>query len=79
MADLKEIIEKGIEKYKRDRVGKINYPPLGNETASKDAIRHFANGLGDPNPLWRDEDYAKNSHYGGLIARKVRRLQGCPV
>lgn len=68
MADLKEIIEKGIEKYKRERVGKILHPPLGNETATKDAIRHFADGLGDPNPLWRDEEYAKNSPYGGLIA-----------
>ncbi|OPY82861.1 MAG: bifunctional enoyl-CoA hydratase/phosphate acetyltransferase [Smithella sp. PtaU1.Bin162] len=68
MADLKEIIEKGIEKYKRDRVGKISNPPLGNEIATKDAIRHFANGLGDPNPLWRDEEYAKNSPHGGLIA-----------
>lgn len=68
MADLKEIIEKGIDKYKRERVGSISRPPLGNETATKDAIRHFANGLGDPNPLWRDEEYAKNSPYGGLIA-----------
>lgn len=68
MADLKEIIEKGIEKYKRERVGKIISPPQGNETATKDAIRHFANGLGDPNPLWRDEEYAKKSPYGGLIA-----------
>jgi acyl dehydratase len=68
MAEIKEIIAKGIEKYNRDRVGMINRPPQGNETATKDTIRHFANGLGDPNPLWRDEVYANKSPYGGLIA-----------
>lgn len=39
-----------------------------NEYASKDAIRHFANGIGDPNPLWRDEEYARNTGHGGIIA-----------
>jgi acyl dehydratase len=39
-----------------------------NESATKDAIRHFADGIGDPNPLWRDESYATNSRYGCLIA-----------
>ncbi|MBI5603384.1 MAG: MaoC family dehydratase N-terminal domain-containing protein [Deltaproteobacteria bacterium] len=68
MTDLKEIIDKGIEKYNRDKVGKIIRPPQGNEWATRDAIRHFANGLGDPNPLWRDEDYAQKSPYGGIIA-----------
>jgi acyl dehydratase len=68
MADLKEIIEKGIEKYNRNKVGMVIRPHLGNEWATKDAIRHFANGLGDPNPLWRDERYARNSPHGGLIA-----------
>jgi hypothetical protein len=28
------------------------------ETAARDAIRHFAPGIGDTNPLWRDEAYA---------------------
>jgi acyl dehydratase len=68
MADQKEMIENGIAKYKRDRVGNITSPPQGNEIATKDAIRHFANGIGDPNPLWRDEEYAKKSPYGSLIA-----------
>jgi acyl dehydratase len=39
-----------------------------NEIATKDAIRHFADGIGDPNPLWRDEHYATNTQYGCLIA-----------
>ena len=36
--------------------------------SSKDTIIHFVNGIGDPNPLFRDEEYAKKTKYGGLIA-----------
>jgi len=39
-----------------------------NTEASKDAIRHFAWGLGDDNPLWLDEEYANGSVLGGLTA-----------
>lgn len=60
---------------KRKNIGKLSHPKLmddligrKNEVATKDAIRHFANGIGDPNPLWRDENYARNSRYGGIIA-----------
>ncbi|MEK7681206.1 MAG: MaoC family dehydratase N-terminal domain-containing protein, partial [Chloroflexota bacterium] len=38
------------------------------EAAGKDAIRHFAFGMGDFNPLWLDETYAKKSRFGGLTA-----------
>ena len=38
------------------------------ETATRDAIRHFAWGIGDDNPLWLDRDYAAASPAGGLIA-----------
>jgi acyl dehydratase len=27
------------------------------QLASQDAIRHFAHGVGDPNPLWTDPAY----------------------
>ncbi len=36
--------------------------------ASQDAIRHFAHGVGDANPLWTDPQYATTTRYGGLIA-----------
>ncbi len=39
-----------------------------NELASKEALRNFVNGIGDPNPLYRDEDYAKKTAYGALTA-----------
>jgi len=68
MEDSKDIIEVGIERYRRTMVGTTIHPQQGNETATKDAIRHFANGLGDPNPLWRDEDYARNSIHGSITA-----------
>jgi hypothetical protein len=37
------------------RIGTIRPVVQTNESATKDAIRHFADGIGDPNPLWRDE------------------------
>ena len=32
------------------------------------AIERFADAIDDPNPLYRDVEYAKKSRYGGLIA-----------
>ena len=37
-------------------------------TATRDAIRHFAWGVGDNNPLWTDIDHARASRWVGLIA-----------
>ncbi len=34
----------------------------------KGHIRKFAEAIGDPNPLYFDESYAKDSIYGGIIA-----------
>jgi len=36
--------------------------------ATVDAIRHFADGIGDDNPLWIDEAYAAASPHGALLA-----------
>ncbi|MGA8941841.1 MAG: MaoC family dehydratase N-terminal domain-containing protein [Thermoactinomyces sp.] len=41
--------------------------PVKNEV-EKGAIRKFADAIGDPNPLYRDEEYAKNTRYGKIIA-----------
>ena len=32
------------------------------------AIRRFADAIGDPNPLYRDEPAARESRYGGIVA-----------
>jgi acyl dehydratase len=53
----------------RQRIGlerPIPYPY--NTEASRDAIRHFAHGIGDVNPLWLDAEYATRTRWGGVIA-----------
>ena len=39
-----------------------------NEYATRMAILKFTEGIGDPNPLWTDEEYAKKSRFGRIIA-----------
>ncbi len=54
----------------RERIGKKierTLEPWVREVTA-DAIRHYAHGIGDDNPLWTDPDYAAKSPYGTLIA-----------
>lgn len=39
-----------------------------NTEASMDAIKHWAQGIGDINPLWQDLEYAKRTSYGDIVA-----------
>lgn len=39
-----------------------------NQTVSYEAVRNFSNGIGDINPLYRDEEYTKKARYKALIA-----------
>jgi len=34
----------------------------------KGMILRFVQAIDDPNPLWQDEEYARKSQYGGIIA-----------
>lgn len=43
------------------------YFPLFNRLVTEDLIRHYAEAMGDPNPLYRDPAYAKNTRWGGII------------
>ena len=36
--------------------------------ATRDAIRHYAHGIGDDNPLWCDPDYAARTRWDGIVA-----------
>ncbi|WP_206208822.1 FAS1-like dehydratase domain-containing protein, partial [Vogesella mureinivorans] len=36
--------------------------------ATRDAIRHYAHGIGDDNPLWCDPEYAATTKYGSIVA-----------
>ncbi len=38
------------------------------EEASQDAIRHYAHGIGDDNPLWTDLQYARKTRFNTIIA-----------
>ena len=59
------------------------------EAATPDAVCHFALGIGDANPLWSDEVYARARRWGGMIAppcllyhhlatRLGRAVHSCP-
>ena len=64
-----KITEQGLEDLRR-RIGvKITdtLEPWCYE-ATRDAIRHYAHGIGDDNPLWCDPAYAATTRWGGLIA-----------
>ncbi|MDO8532893.1 MAG: MaoC family dehydratase N-terminal domain-containing protein [Dehalococcoidia bacterium] len=54
----------------RKRIGVEWTPkdPFYNRQASCDTIRHFCDGIGDDNPLFRDEAYAKKTRWGRIIA-----------
>lgn len=62
------ITDEAIEKH-RSRLGSIFKTRTGlNEYATKGALNNFVNAIGDPNPLWRDEEYAKKSPYRCIVA-----------
>lgn len=63
------ITEEALQEL-RKRIGKrvkSTLEPWVSE-ANADAIRHFAHGIGDDNPLWTDLDYATKTRYGTIIA-----------
>src|SRR5258707_630496 len=39
-----------------------------NYEATRDAIRHYAHGIGDDNPLWTDPAYAEKTKFGTIVA-----------
>jgi len=52
----------------RDLIGCKLRPEQYLRDASADAIIIFANGIGDLNPLYRDQEYTRWTRFGGLIA-----------
>jgi hypothetical protein len=41
---------------------------INNKLVTEDLIRHFADAIGDPNPIWRDPSYAAGTRWGGITA-----------
>ena len=63
-----DLVEKGVRKYREKWEGAILTHPVSTHMVTTDAIRHYADGLGDANPLWHSEDRARDSIYGGGVA-----------
>lgn len=64
-----KITEQGLDDL-RSRIGvKIeNTVEPWNYEATRDAIRHYAHGIGDDNPLWCDPEYARGTKFGDVVA-----------
>lgn len=61
VSEYKNMLPEEITKY----VGKVEVTIFEVE---KGAIRRYADAVDDPNPLYWDEEYARKSGYGSLIA-----------
>ena len=57
------------QQRRQNRANKPYFPRsiYFNSEATRDTIRHFAYGIGDSNPLFTDDEYAKKSKYGKII------------
>ena len=55
----------GIKELK-DKVGEVWHSQ--DYEIEKGMLRRFAQAIGDPNPLWQNESYARKAGYGGIIA-----------
>lgn len=42
--------------------------PINTLVVEASAIRRFAEAVGDPNPLYRDPEFARTTRWGGIIA-----------
>lgn len=62
-----EITDEMIEQAQAMQGRVLRLEPWNNE-ASLDTIRHYAWGLGDNNPLYWDENYARTGPHGDIIA-----------
>ena len=81
--DWNKKLDERIAQFNEGR-GEIKLPPpphavMDNEYerginykyATEDTIRHFADAIGDPNPLFRDPTYAQSTRWGGIIAPPI--------
>jgi acyl dehydratase len=78
--DWNDRLDEHIAKFNEGR-GEIKTPPpphaimdneyergINNKLVTEDLIRHYADAIGDPNPIWRDPSYAAGTRWGGIIA-----------
>jgi hypothetical protein len=60
-----ELIERRKFRMNKPFIPSSSY---SNDEITLDSIRHFVDGIGDTNPLFRDAAYADMTKYGGIIA-----------
>jgi len=61
------ITSEALEEWEKRISVKLRIGNIFNQYVSKEAVRNYAWGIGDPNPLWLDEDYAKKTRYKKLL------------
>ena len=79
-SDWNKTFDELVARFNEDR-GVVRVPPpphaimdneyvrgLNNRVVTEDLIRHYADAIGDPNPIWRDPAYAAGTRWGGIIA-----------
>jgi len=59
-------MEACVERFRRERIGLESKPETVKIEAG--AIQKFARAIGETNPLYFDEAYAKTTRHGGIIA-----------
>ena len=66
------ITDEGIQQLRSRLGGYVRTRQYGtgpwNTEVTRDNIRHYCYGIGDDNPLWLDEEYARKTRWGGVIA-----------
>ncbi len=65
---LKAKIDEFVKKSKALIGKELSERECWNTTATQDAIRHFAYGISDDNPLWLNPHYAAKTHEGRQLA-----------
>lgn len=68
MSDQSDEIDQFIARSRLLNGKEVHEGVAWNTSATADAIRHFAHGISDCNPLWLDAKYAAQSRYGCLLA-----------
>lgn len=65
-----ELYTPEAQQRRRSRSNKPFYPRsiYFNKQASEDGIRHFVDGIGDTNPLYRNKEYASKTKYRNIVA-----------
>ncbi|MEE9196257.1 MAG: MaoC family dehydratase N-terminal domain-containing protein [Alphaproteobacteria bacterium] len=68
MAEIDAQIDAWVERTRELTGTEVREREAWNSDVTADAIRHFAYGTDDDNPLWTDADYAAKGPYGKLVA-----------